>query len=364
MRERLGPIFQVIKTAIAAGLAWVIAQQVLHIPLPFFAPLSVILVIQATIADTVQRAVNRLIAVVAGVVVSVLILQWLHLSALTITLTLLVSMLIPTLLRINPLIIMQIGVTAVMVVVMHGTGLFAVERIVETIVGALVAIVVNALVIPPNLDPAAEKRVRELTDLLGADLQAVSREPKEQSHKEIQARGQEITGRLSAARDALRAARQSIKYNPFLGGRGVRLGHLERAMPQLEHMAVQVGGILHGLGDIGTAGHPAIDGLNDALWAAGECISTFGRALVDHSAESRAALEKALDEARDSQCHSLSQLKQLGPLAAVRENGAILTDLNRIMTEIGEAMPAAAGPSERGTQGVEAPVGEGPVVRT
>src|SRR5260221_12973288 len=59
-------VFLAAKTAIAAGLAWVAALAADPHSRPYFAPLAVLLVVQPTVYDSLSRAFQRAVGVVAG----------------------------------------------------------------------------------------------------------------------------------------------------------------------------------------------------------------------------------------------------------------------------------------------------------
>lgn len=336
MIGRLGPAFQVLKTALAAGLSWELATLVSQSQYPYFAPLAVILTLQATVADTVQKALFRVAGMVGGVVVSLLVLVWLPVGAVAISLTLLAGMAISALLRLNPQITSQVGVTALLVLISHDTRHYARDRVLETALGAVVAIVVNALVIPPDLTPLAEQRVAGLTELLAQSLRDLSGGPSA-AHEGTLPRGKAVETSTTLARDALESARQSIKYNPFLGRRGARLAHLAQVMPNLEKMAIQVRGILRGVHDLGEPTVAEQVGLFAVLHDTAACVAALSRVLVAPAPESRSLLNTALGQARARHSRCLRALHQLGQLSALPELGAILTDVNRILSEVGAA---------------------------
>jgi len=65
-----GPVVYAAKTAVAAGLAWFVAAQVLGNPIPVFAPLAALLTVQATVWESVSRGAQRVAGVIVGVVVA------------------------------------------------------------------------------------------------------------------------------------------------------------------------------------------------------------------------------------------------------------------------------------------------------
>ena len=70
----LGPAaLQATKTAIAAGLSWFVAANVLRNNLPVFAPLAALLTVQVTLWESVSRGLQRVVGVVVGVAIGLLL---------------------------------------------------------------------------------------------------------------------------------------------------------------------------------------------------------------------------------------------------------------------------------------------------
>ena len=107
--SKLGLSLQIFKTAVAASIAWVIAIHIFHAEYPYFAPLAAILTVQVTVADSVQKAAQRIIGVIGGVLVSLLISHWFTISALSIFLVIIIGMAIASALRMNAQIISQVA---------------------------------------------------------------------------------------------------------------------------------------------------------------------------------------------------------------------------------------------------------------
>jgi len=54
------------KAAVAAGIAWAVALLADPHSRPYFAPLSVILIVQPTVYDSLSRAFQRVVGVLSG----------------------------------------------------------------------------------------------------------------------------------------------------------------------------------------------------------------------------------------------------------------------------------------------------------
>src|SRR6185436_1225736 len=76
----------VVKSAIAAGVAWAVAGQVTGVGSPVLASLSAIVVVQVSVRASVRSALQRSLAVVLGVLAALAISRALDLTAVTVTL--------------------------------------------------------------------------------------------------------------------------------------------------------------------------------------------------------------------------------------------------------------------------------------
>ncbi|MHB9146575.1 MAG: FUSC family protein [Symbiobacteriia bacterium] len=327
--RRIGPGVRVFKTALAAGLSYVLAAYVSQNHYPYFAPLAVVLVLGATIADTFDLALYRMSGIVGGVIVSMAIGYWFHVGALTIALTIFLGMALGAVLHLDPHIVSQMGVTSLLVLVSKDTHHYAVDRILETALGAAVAIVINIAIIPPNEVPQAERRVRELAEVLARTLRDLAQGVQDDN------RVTEIKASTGEALRAVESAQRSVRLTPFLRGRRARLRRLAAVAAALEKMAIQVRGILRGLSDL-RADRVTSEGMTAALHEVADCVAAFGAATISPSGETQQALASAISRALANEEKHLAQLTQVQPPTAVRDLGAIFADLNRILIEVRE----------------------------
>ena len=61
---------QLVKTAAAAVIAWVVAKEVFGLPQPFLAPWAALLTIHATVYRTMARGLQQAAAAVIGVLLA------------------------------------------------------------------------------------------------------------------------------------------------------------------------------------------------------------------------------------------------------------------------------------------------------
>lgn len=158
----------------AAVAAYVVAELLgLRYPPPLIAALTALLVVQATLASTVTNGVQRVLSVVAGVALAVLFvsavgLTWWSLAALVGA-----SVVAGQLLRLGPHLV-EVPISAMLVLgVGYAAGAESVGagRVVETVIGAVVGVLVNVLFPPRVQSRYAGEAVQRLADEIAALLE-------------------------------------------------------------------------------------------------------------------------------------------------------------------------------------------------
>jgi hypothetical protein len=174
VRERgRSALFRAFRITGAAVAAFVVAELLgLREPPPLIAALTALLVVQATLASTLVNGVQRVLSVVSGVALAVLFvsivgLTWWSLGALVAA-----SILVGQILRLGPHLV-EVPISAMLVLgVGYAAGAESVGagRVIETLVGAAVGVLVN-VAFPPAVQTryagrAVEKFAGEIAGLL------------------------------------------------------------------------------------------------------------------------------------------------------------------------------------------------------
>jgi uncharacterized membrane protein YgaE (UPF0421/DUF939 family) len=164
-------LLQAAKTAIAAGLAWFIAADVIGNNLPVFAPLSALLTVQVTVWDSVSRGLQRALGVVVGVLVAYALARLMGIHVWSVALVVFVSWVAGQLLRLGQQGAVQVPVSALLVLVLGTTTSgYAIDRVVDTFIGAAVGVVASLIVIPRTNLAEARARVTGLATAVAAVL--------------------------------------------------------------------------------------------------------------------------------------------------------------------------------------------------
>lgn len=213
------PLVQVVKTSVATILAWVIAQMLLPTALPIFAAIAALLVVQPSINQSVGKAVERSLGVIGGVLVALGIGLLFGQSTWIVLLTIVLCILLAWALRLTPGSSNQIPISAMLVLAIGAnTPNYALDRIIETVLGAAIALVVNLLIVPPVLLGPAHESITLLAEEVAQTLERVAtalRVPQsEAALQELMITARLLRPMLVASDKAVTEAEESLTLNP------------------------------------------------------------------------------------------------------------------------------------------------------
>ncbi len=208
--------------ACAAGIAWLIAHDLVGHPAPFFAPVAAITVIGLTVGQRLSRAVELTIGQAVGILIADALVGGLGTGAVSVTLVSALAMTAAVLIGSGTMIVQQAAVSGVLVATIQppGSGLSS-GRFVDALIGGGVAIVLNTMVFPTNPLALARRRAGPLLHELAATLDAVAdalrRADLDAADAALErARGlDELATRFAAA---ARAGREAQRYAPIHRG--------------------------------------------------------------------------------------------------------------------------------------------------
>ncbi|WP_266205627.1 FUSC family protein [Pontibacter kalidii] len=338
---KLGLTLQIAKTALAAALSWFVASVLLQSAYPYFAPVSAIITVQVTVADSVSKASQRIIGIIGGVMLSMLLGRWFQVNTASIFFIILLGMGIAKAFRMNLQIISQVAISSLLVLAFGQVDSgYAYERVIETVLGSGIALLINALIIPTDAIPDVEKSIIAYNKMAATTLSGLSAllddtDPRRKTGRsEVNA----LTKAALECRKSVELAEQSLKYNPLLTHRREKLSRLAADIRLLHSIMIQIRGIRRSLDDLqrNTAFQTDYAGkeqLVRTLEATAACISAFGETIVDPSEEKSDRLGAAIRVARREQARSLETLTHVTALPVLQDMGSILTDLSRIVTE-------------------------------
>lgn len=168
-------ILQMVKTAIAAIVAWTVTSLLPSPEPPIFAVIAAIIVVQPSVNQSFLKAVERSFGVVLGVVIAMLLGVVFGGQPWVILLAVVAAIVLAWALRLSAGATNQVPISAMLVLALGAASPgYSGERIVETMVGAAIAVVVNALVVPPVPMTAARTSIIELAEVTARSFEKLA----------------------------------------------------------------------------------------------------------------------------------------------------------------------------------------------
>ncbi len=248
------PVLQVVKMAVAVGLAWVVSQLLLPSDLPIFAAIAALLVVQPSVNQTLGRAIERTAGVIGGVIIASTIGFFLGQSSWIVLGTVVVSILVAWALRLSPVSASQIPISAMLVLALGATTPgYALDRILETVIGAGIALVINALIVPPVLIAPARDAVGllagELADTFDRIAHALRTPQSPIDLMELMIKARLLRPMLVSAEKAIAQADESLMLNPRRAKLRVALDGDQEMIERLPTLVTRAIGMTRALHD-------------------------------------------------------------------------------------------------------------------
>jgi uncharacterized membrane protein YgaE (UPF0421/DUF939 family) len=345
------PGWRTAKTTLAAVLAYLLAVAMLgDQPAPLLAPLTALLVAQLTIFETVKSGVERVGSVVAGVLVAVLVSNFVGLTWWSLGIVIFAALAIGTVLHLGDH-TLEVPISAMLVLAVTGeAGTAAIDRVTETLIGAVTGVVVSFLLRPPvYVQPAGDaigKLASDMAELLTSMGEELTEGWSSGQARAWADRARDLDRPLRAARVALARGEESLRLNPRQ--RRVREGasSLRAALAALEHAAVQLRAVTLDLADLaeaveakGQAEPELLVALGRQLAELGGGVAAFGQLVAPEVAgppREAVPLHIALEIARTHRdvLAELMLVDARTDLELWHIQGSLLANVDRLLREI------------------------------
>lgn len=236
-------LIQLVKTVVAAVVAWVVASRVFGLPQAFLAPWSALLVVHATVYRTFSQGLRQVAAAVLGVLLAWVVGNALGAGTVAVSVLLLAGLVLGTVrwfrdqstaVAATGLIVLTTGVS--------GQNHVLEDRLLDTVIGIVVGLAVNLVVWPPLRDYAAARAIDAIDDQVGALLRDMADDLRGACTAEDVAgwvdRTRALDGDLDHAWALLRQARESTRLNPRRAAASVRQSELFEEILRDDEQAV------------------------------------------------------------------------------------------------------------------------------
>lgn len=208
----------ILQCAIAGGLAWFIAFDVLHHARPFFAPIAAVASLGLVLAKRWRRSLELIGGVIIGIIIGDVIIAMIGSGPWQIGIVVALAMGVAVVIDGAPMVVNQAGASAVLVATLLPPGDAAgYERVADAMIGGVVALLIGAL-IPFN--PAHRARrdaavvLATLRDL-STDLATGLRTEDEELVSQVLVRARGTQAQIDAMHSDMRAGREVGRMSPL-----------------------------------------------------------------------------------------------------------------------------------------------------
>jgi uncharacterized membrane protein YgaE (UPF0421/DUF939 family) len=346
-------VVQALRSTAAATLAYLAALWLTDVTAPLLAPLTALLVVQVTLFATLTTGVRRVNSVVAGVLLAAGFSSIVGLSWWSLGLLILASLGLGHLVRAGEF-VPEVAISAMLVLGVTQVAETALDRVVETVIGAVVGLLFNLVIVPPVWVRSAGEDIEQQARRMRELLTALGEEADEREGPVPVAR---VAARMEEARrldqaiaevDAsLIQAEESLRFNPRVKEPLLTRIVLRTGLDTLEVCAVILRTISRNLADLAAQRTdeplfppevaPALRELLTYLAGAVDSFATLITSQVSREAdEAEKFLAVELDAARISRDHVAKVL-----LARIQEHpqqwqlhGSLLAEVDRLLDEL------------------------------
>ncbi len=366
-----GILVQAFKISLSAGVSWALAVWWLSSPSPIWAPITASLIALLTVRASVRDALEKVFAVLIGILVAIWLGGLIGLHAWSIAFIVGLGFLVGKVLRLNGGAAAQIPINGLFVLALGSAQVE--QRFLDTLIGAAVAVAVNFAIVPPNYVREASRSVSSFADGLVEVLATISAGIAAPWTREASAgwlRTAREQGRFATNADSdVDKAAQSLHFHPGRASWTNALDRLQQANDTLQIVEVQVRTLARTVRDIATkvadcdGTQPPMPMASGMLRSAADAIEAFAHTLLRPEKDAAAvvvggAARRSIELARgriadinadlgDMLAAHLARGVFLG--AMVVETGRVLDELEAGLTALGSDPPAApADPTDPG----------------
>lgn len=336
---RWGLTHQVFKSALAASVAYALAYRFVDRQFPVFAPMAALLTIQVTVFNSYSHGVQRILAIVVGVGLALLAFRFTGANAWIIFLVTFAALAIGTRLGLGIAAINQVPMSALLILAAKAyVPTYAIHRIVDTVLGTMVALVVNLLLWPPNSLPAAERavdRLRQGTEDLLSRAADVLMNRGETPALDLMREARRVDTLVAATKKDIASAGQSLKLNPRARALSPQIARCQALTALLERVAVQARGIAKSVGELRQAPSeiPYRDGIASLVRSAADAVAAGTLAESGTEADGQALLASFERRYRDVSSRALRAFQNEDTPVWARY-GSILSDARHLVREL------------------------------
>ena len=319
-------VFRALRLTGAAVASYVVASSFSPHTEPLLAPLTALLVVQVTLYSTLNSGIERVVSVMAGVLLAVLFAGVTGVTWWSLGILIAISIVLGQLLRLGPN-ALEVPISAMLVLGVGGgaAGSAAFSRVGETVVGAVVGVVVNLLWPPAvrsiDAGAAVEGFADRLASLLDDAAAHLVEGPSDGQARDWLDQARRLSREIARLDTVVEDAEESRKLNVRALGTPEVGPVLRDGLEALEHTAVAVRTMFRSIADA----LPQATGDGDTAAYATEVRAAFALLLGDLADAVRSF--GRLVRAEVDQDPTVAEVEHATSLEALREARARVAEL-------------------------------------
>jgi uncharacterized membrane protein YgaE (UPF0421/DUF939 family) len=239
LRRLRGSALLAAQAGLAAGIAWLIAHDLIGHPRPFFAPIAAVIVLNVSVGQRLRRAVELVVGVAVGILVGDVLIYFIGTGPWQVGLSVASAILAAVFLGGSATIIGQAASSAVLVATLaQPQGGVSLSRFVDALIGGVVGVLVMALLLQVNPLTRIGRAAKPTFDCLSEGLRACAAALRSGSQEDAQGALEALRhseSSIAAFRDALSDARETATLAPVRWRARVPLAQYVDAAPHLDH---------------------------------------------------------------------------------------------------------------------------------
>jgi uncharacterized membrane protein YccC len=294
----------VLQTAVAVGLAWYLASVIFGHERPVFASIAALISLGVAVGRQWKRAVQVILGVGSGIALASFLVLAVGAGPLQMVLVVGLALGAAVFLGAEPLLMTQVGISAITAVGVEApsVGLFSPARLLDALVGACVAVLINVL-FPVDPERRIERSARPIFDELTATLEETAAALENVDFEKAEhalVRARETDDQVDELRESLEAARDTARLSPVRRQSLGRLGYYELATDHLDLIVPSARVLARAALRLLRGGEPAPDALSGAVADLSRAVGALAEYLEEPGRSPETTRRLALEAARDA----------------------------------------------------------------
>lgn len=228
----------IIQALVASGMAFWVAQTFFGHEIPFFAPITVVIILGLSGGDRVKRAIELSLAVTIGVGLGDLLVVYLGSGAWQISVIVGISLILASFLSKSPLVSNQIAIGAILIatIMPPGSEGGGPDRMLDAFIGSVIGLLIIGL-LPSSPVNSGRQEISKLLGIASSVLDDVASSLEKREPNALDAAMVAIhntQGNINSMLDAAKVGREVSLLSPLMWGARRRVRSLERIVPAVE----------------------------------------------------------------------------------------------------------------------------------